>query len=87
MKLELYGQDFKAGYVSVDPYEYEYIGNLTEVQEFLDGKPTLKEHKPVAEDGEYSRTEYELTGEEFLDRVSVIVKNMGIWYTEKCEQE
>jgi hypothetical protein len=66
MKLVLY-EPREVGYVRLNPYEWEYNGDLQSVTDFLRGKPELKNYRAVtAPDGLEGRSSEKLTGEEYL---------------------
>ncbi len=82
MKLEIY-EPHKVGEVHLDPYEWTYDGRYPEVTSFLDGKPELKRGLGLTNsEGDAVDGEVELTGEDYLIRLSRHLKDKGVWNTE-----
>ena len=83
MYLEIY-EPHKLGYVSLDPYEWEYDGRYHEVVELLDSEPTFYEGV-VTEHGEGER---EIVDDgDYLRRMSRELKNRGVWSTALTAEE
>lgn len=80
MKLILY-EPAEEGYVTTDPYDWEYTGRFDEVTEYLKSEPQLMEGVSSPE----GEGDVELTGEDYLRRLSGEVKNRGIYFTEIVE--
>ena len=75
MKIELY-EPHKVGYVSLNPYEWEYEGRYPRIRELLESHPTFYEGI-VTEDGEGER---EITDErKYLSRLSRKMKQRKLW--------
>lgn len=89
MKLLLY-QDSQVGSVTVNPYSYEYTGEIPEVEEYLSFEP-IPSRVDIHSDWEYDvdesppEVEVDTTGEERLDRIAIAVEKRGIWATEIVE--
>lgn len=83
MYLEMY-EPHKLGYVSLDPYEWEYDGRYQEVVELLDSEPTFYEGV-VTNHGEGEREIVE--DEDYLLRMSRELKIRGVLDTVLTAEE
>ena len=83
MYLEIY-EPHKLGYVSLNPYEWEYDGRYQEVVELLDSEPTFYEGV-VTDNGEGEREIVD--DEDYLRRMSRELKNRGVWDTVLTAEE
>jgi len=83
MYLEIY-EPHKLGYVSLDPYEWEYDGRYPEVVELLDSEPTFYEGVAIDDwDGEREIVD----DRDYLLRMSRELKNRGVWDTVLIAEE
>lgn len=76
MKLILY-EPTEEGWVTVDPYDWEYTGRFIEVERYLESEPELDSWESFG-DAEGS---VERTGEEYLVELSRQLKMRGIYST------
>jgi hypothetical protein len=77
MKMELY-EPHELGYVSLDPYEWEYNGHYPEIERILKSKPTFERVDGVdVPDGETGENRVNITpedGEEYLQMLGEHLK-------------
>jgi len=82
MKLEIY-EPHLVGYVSLNPYEWEYNGKYEDIAYFLDRniQPTESDSY-VNDEGGIVEVENEITDEkQKLIRISSHLKQGGVWDT------
>ena len=88
MKLETY-EPHKVGYVSLDPYEWEYNGRYERVEELLRWNLDYSKSVPV-DTSEFegrveAEREVELEGREYLMALSRDLKANKVWETKIVE--
>lgn len=82
MKLEIYEPDL-VGYVSLNPYEWEYNGKYDDIEHFLarNIQPTESDSY-INDEGAIVEVENEITDEkQKLIRISSHLKKGGVWST------
>jgi hypothetical protein len=87
MKLEIY-EPHLVGYVSLNPYEWEYNGKYDDIANFLERniQPTESDSY-VNDEGDIVEVENEITDEkQKLIRISSHLKNGGVWHTEIVDE-
>jgi hypothetical protein len=81
MKMKLY-EPHDVGYVSLNPYEWEYSGRYPEIEALLESHPVFYEGI-VTEDGEGER---EITDDKkYLSRLKKELKHRKLWHVELIE--
>ena len=84
MKLEIY-EPHKVGYVSLDPYEWEYNGRYPRVSELLEMKPDYHRGEAAGEDGMDEAWVKITDEEEYFERLSADLRANLVWGTKIVE--
>lgn len=82
MKLEIYEGGY-VGYVSLNPYEWKYIGKYPETREQLSNFDGVEKYESYRTDsGEIVESEIEITDEEeALRKIGENLTTGGVWGT------
>lgn len=79
MKLEIY-EPHKVGYVSLNPYEWEYDGRYQSVVELLESQPDFQKGISVpSEEDEIADGVKDATGEDYLQMIARELYKRKVW--------